>query len=294
LVELLVVIAIIGILVALLLPAVQAAREAGRRASCTNNIKQVMLGVHNVNDTMRSMPPLAADSVGTYTPASGPFGSHDYTIFHHILNFIEQGNVYKQCNPLNGYGPVNGLMYNSVIPCLICPSDATNTGGFCMTTYGGANGWAISNYGGNNYVFGDPPNGKTYFTGKKDMKAFCPDGMSNTVFFAEMYATCGNTGNLGTAYGTLWADSNTVWRPGFNLASGGGKGNVSGYPLAQKFQVNPHYINNCDASRAQSFHPGGIMVALGDGSVRFAPGAMLDATWQAVTDPRDGAVVGDW
>ena len=83
LVELLVVIAIIGVLVALLLPAVQSAREAARRGQCTNNLRQIGLAVHNYEDTWKAMPP------GSY---HGVFG----TWLLHILPFMEQTSLHQQ------------------------------------------------------------------------------------------------------------------------------------------------------------------------------------------------------
>jgi prepilin-type N-terminal cleavage/methylation domain-containing protein len=291
LIELLVVIAIIAILIGLLLPAVQKVRAAAARTTCTNNLHNLSIAVHGVNDVRGTLPPLAADCVGCYTPTTTPFGQHDFTMFHWMLSHIEQDPVYKQCNPTNGYGPVNGLMYNSLIKTFICPSDSSSPGGFCATSNGGANGWTVSNYAGNNYVFGDPVNGRAYSLGKKEMNANVPDGLSNTVFFAEVYGTCGNTGNVGSAYGSLWADSNTVWRAGFNLGVGS-KNNVSGYPAAPLFQTKPNYTNNCNIGQAQSIHDGGIMVGMGDGSVRMVSTSVSAATWAAACDPRDGVPLG--
>ena len=292
LIELFVVIAIIAILIGLLLPAVQKVREAAARTQCSNNLKQLGLAVHNHNDTRGLMPPFCAPCAdptipGCFTPATSAMGKHNYTMFTFLFPYIEQDNIYKQTTP-NGYA---GGQYFQVIKTYLCPSDPSSQNGKSMTPYGGANFWGAGNYGGNFYIFGNPANGTPY--GENRIPASIPDGTSNTIFFAEMYATCGNFGTINPCWGSLWADSNSIWRPGFNL--GPGKSGRVGYPAAPLFQVQPKMTTTCDPTRPQSPHTAGIMVGLGDGSVRFVSQGVSATTWARACDPQDGQTLGsDW
>ena len=296
LIELLVVIAIIAILIGLLLPAVQKVREAASRSKCSNNLKQVALAVHNLHDTNGVLPPMSAPCAdpatpGCFTPTNTPWGRHHYTMFQFLLPYVEQKAIYDRLTP-TGYA---GGQYDKVVNTFVCPSDVSAANGKCQTPYGGANNWGASSYAGNNYVFGEPEKSRTYAVEKRTLVSNVPDGLSNTVFFAEVYATCGNTGSLTIAWGSLWADANSIWRPGFNLGSSKGGGGLTTYPASPMFQVNPHWLNNCNAQVPQSYHPGGIQVGLGDGSVRFIAGTMDPKTWAAVADPRDRQVIpGNW
>ncbi len=286
LIELLVVIAIIAILIGLLLPAVQKIREAANRMKCSNNLKQISLALHNTHEQYGAFPPMAADSVAAVTPASMIYGVHDYTMFAFLLPSLEQDNIFKLMDPLGSYA---GLQYQRVIPAYICPSDPSIANGMCRTSRGGANAWGAACYGGNNYVFGNPAAGNA--RGESRFSSIS-DGLSNTVFFAEKYGTCGTSNDINNLHGSLWADANPEWRPGYNLGSGKGGGNLTAYPAAPMFQVGPNFMSFCDYERAQGAHTGGINVGLGDGSVRFVRASMDPVTWANANDPRDGNPLG--
>lgn len=298
LIELLVVIAIIAILIGLLLPAVQKVREAAARTRCQNNFKEIATAIHNIQSARNILPPTCAPCADNtkpncYTPATHPYGVHNYTIFSFLLPYLEQQGIWS-LTTTTGYA---GGEYMQVLKALLCPSDPSSPGGKCSTAYGGANAWGISNYAANNYVFGDPQNGTTYGMARLET---IPDGTSQTVFFAEILGSCyvsnvpdpGLTYNI-TQWGSLWADANSTWRPAYNL--GANKGGTSGYPKAPLPQFNAIWHTGCDASRSTSGHMGMIHVMMGDGSVRPVTNSITAATWASVNDPRDGVPPGsDW
>lgn len=284
LIELLVVIAIIAILIALLVPAVQKVRDAAARTQCTNNLRQVMVAAHSCHDVKKSLPPAFAPNATTrITRSSAAYnGAYGWTFFHWILPYIEQGPIYKALDPNNNnYG---GLQYDKVITLLLCPSDASNSGGKCITTYGGANSWGASSYGVNYLALGNPQAGHS--EGSSKIISFS-DGSSNVVLMAEVYGTCGWNGNTALMYGSLWADSNPPWRAIF-CHNNSGKGNISGYPACFKPQFGVNWSNACDPARANSSHGNGIAVGMGDASVRFISSSVSDVSWARACDPRDG------
>jgi prepilin-type N-terminal cleavage/methylation domain-containing protein len=117
LVELLVVIAIIGILVALLLPAVQAAREAARRMQCGNNLKQIGIALHNYHSQFKSFPP---GRVVTLVNGQG----HCYSAYAHILPQLDANFIYDKINwAANPEDAINAVALEQTIPFFLCPSD---------------------------------------------------------------------------------------------------------------------------------------------------------------------------
>lgn len=305
LIELLVVIAILAILIALLLPAVQKVREASARVKCQNNLKQLGLATQNINDTRGSLPPLCAPDGWTALTAAAPcYNGGPWTVFAFLLPYLEQQNIYNKLvkgniprsdMPPYGGGYCGG-QFQTVIKTYLCPSDPSVANGYCTTTYTGANSFAAGCYGANYYLFGNP-NAKSdaaCVQGANVLPRSVPDGLSNTILFGEVYGSCGSWGDPSFAFGSLWADSTSKWRPILchNTVL---KETRPGYAPCYLFQVRPQPFTNCDPSRGQSGHTDGTNVALGDGSVRFVSQGISTATWANACDPRDGNVLGsDW
>jgi len=298
LVELLVVIAIIGILVALLLPAVQAAREAARRSQCTNNLKQIMLGVHNFGNTYggEALPSLTS-STGFVTPG----GVYQGNIYIALLPFIEQQVLYDVAlqNPGNTWDGtvVPGAVAGSDrlrlvnIPALGCPSDFTMSSGWASNQIGG---WRGASYGANFQVFGPRRAGGNADAPVGSMSGIL-DGTSNALGFAETYATCNQDGTASLGgpknAGNLWSypgiDWSWAWTP--VIANTRIHGNFAfGTPQSRPKltgAVAPQV--NCDKRLAQSPHAV-CQVGLMDGSVRGISPTISQVIWQNFLTPQDG------
>ena len=290
LVELLVVITIIGILIALLLPAVQAAREAARRMQCMNNVKQLGLATLTCEETYNVLPPLGAASMWDPIEVAGPYkGAVGFSVFCWLLPYVEQAPLFDASNrDVNTIVGTKAFYGNPITPfhCPNEPSPSADTG-MGATSVGLQDEWGTGNYGANYLVFGNPslgsPEGNTRLA---DIR----DGTSNVICFTERYATCALSGILNDPYtvSNLWANSNFGYRPAFCMNSWG---TPQEYVRCLPFQNTPDYLSECDAFRAQSPHVNGIHIGLADGSVHFVSANIDVDTWADLCDPRDGNIV---
>jgi prepilin-type N-terminal cleavage/methylation domain-containing protein len=235
LIELLVVIAIIAVLIALLLPAVQAAREAARRIQCTNNLKQLGLGIANYESSNNSLPIGSVFGVGVGPCTSPDFNNNCQNTpwFILMLPFIEQGPLYNAFNASIGMeGPgmvgfvINSTIFTTKIPSFQCPSDNSNTFSFAAlsaATFGQfpAFPWAPTkgnyaiNWGNTDYgqwttkgafpaLYRASPFGVTQSRLGPQLVRFASvtDGLSNTQFVSEIIQ-----GASDDVRGTVWVDN---------------------------------------------------------------------------------------
>jgi prepilin-type N-terminal cleavage/methylation domain-containing protein len=186
LVELLVVIAIIGILVALLLPAIQAAREAARRTTCTNQLRQIAVATHNFHDTYRRFP-------RAYIEQHIDGRLNRGSLFFWILPFMEQAAMYDAAmlnsmdndRILEGRGSRRAA--SQVIATYVCPSDATSGDHIHSAD------WTFSSYEMNFQVFaGSNPIRNAQASNLRDIT----DGTTTTLMFAESLQRCGSQGTI--------------------------------------------------------------------------------------------------
>jgi prepilin-type N-terminal cleavage/methylation domain-containing protein/prepilin-type processing-associated H-X9-DG protein len=297
LIELLVVIAIIGVLIALLLPAVQSAREAARRSQCTNNLKQIGLALANYETATGSYPPgaLTYPVAGNTTCAGILFSARGHSMFSLILPYMEQPNVYAAINfdvnaggsTTDPSGRMNKTAFNNVVNPYLCPSDQENV--LTIDTVPSGNNYSPSSYAASSgtldiyrWWYGCPTEiapdgvfGKNFTYKLADVK----DGLSNTIFVGEKsrFVNDPETGMnwwnrslwFGSVVGTRIQGFGTTvpkLNSGLAIPEPASTLTPTGWIDAWMYDVNHLRMGQFGFL---SQHPGGANFAFGDGSVRF-------------------------
>ena len=295
LVELLVVITIIGILIALLLPAVQAAREAARRTQCANNMKQLGLALHGFSELHGSFPPGAINK----PPGSVNWGPNRQTWAIWLYPFLEQQAVYDKFDPtLSGNG--NACWCNTanstgsspptalVVSALYCPSDGL---GGTTKTLPPCGKFSLSNYLGffghiahDNGVPGVSPKNKKAAFGINFGACFADikDGTSHSLALGE-YLTGVPNSTVDTR-GLIWQDEPAGSQLYTQYTPNSSNPDViwPGYCVHDPANNLPCTESTDETAASRSRHPGGVNVTMCDGSVAFVGDNVSIGVWQAL------------
>ena len=292
LIELLVVIAIIAILIGLLLPAVQKVREAAARMSCSNNLKQIGLGLHNYESTFGKLPP--GYTSGTATVDGDNLGP-GWGWATYLLPYIEQENLYRQINlNLDIIHSSNSVARTTVLRAYRCPSDAPKADKFDVVsdTGGVLCQLAFANYvgcGGTYEVSGFPDTNtgiamRNFGYRLTDVK----DGTSNTIFVTERQSKFSPmTSWVGAVTGAI--------NPPLNPALEDELGQT--FILTQTGEIDEARTPNNPFGHvedASSRHIGGVNAVFGDGSVRFIRNTIAPYQWVGLGTRNGGEVLGDF
>ena len=288
LVELLVVIAIIGILIGMLLPAVQQVREAARRVSCQNNLRQLGVACHNYESSFGRFPPGLNIPIGsgsgmifpntfnnvlapkgvTEPPLPGRWGS--WMVW--IMPFMEQNNIFDSMDHTIRDLRANTLGINSIgaslVSSLICPSDFVEENPISFTSGGQQHFFGINSYFGNSGVQAWFWNVATFdgvfFYNSRTSFSNMYDGSSNILFIGERYSFDPEYAAFPTFRGWAWNNFNS---PRDNIA---GSAAPINFMIPAGSGPNPPFsLTDLKFSSFSSAHPGGANFVLGDGSVRF-------------------------
>ncbi len=298
LVELLVVIAIIGILISLLLPAVQAAREAARRGQCANHLKQISLAMHNYHDVQKTLP------VGAYSCCWG-------TWLVGIMPYIEQMPLYEKYSYKNMFDtPAGGYRYGDTpnrpvttqrISTYTCPSDqlSTHYSGITHHNYvvnmGNTGRYQTRDYNG--VIFAGTP-----FSGGNPSLSYAfstiTDGLSNTLMLSETIQGQGPDTDPRDLRGFAWWGSGCHFetyltpnssQPDVTASASYCNANANpGFPCVGATSSMPETL------AARSRHPGGVQGAMCDGSVRFFTSTIEWSTWNRLGSTQGGEMLGEF
>jgi prepilin-type N-terminal cleavage/methylation domain-containing protein len=274
LIELLVVIAIIGILISLLLPAVQKIREAAARMTSLNNLKQMVLASHNAAEQNNTFPPSFGWYPGQVGINSGGTPAPRGSCLFHLLPYIEQAPLWSSTNTDSWYTPQS----NTIVKTYLSPSDEWSTIG----TYNGSRAlstYAVSQFALGPFNQGGPGPAGGCYPGLATFAASFPDGTSNIILFVERYAVC-------QGCNSIWGESNPgQCTNGYNLT-------VTNTTALPQFKPTDA---NCNPYTSASHYTSGILVALCDGSSRSVSSGISSVTWAEAMVPNDNIPLGpDW
>jgi prepilin-type N-terminal cleavage/methylation domain-containing protein/prepilin-type processing-associated H-X9-DG protein len=313
LIELLVVIAIIGVLIGLLLPAVQKVRDAANRTKCSNNLKQVGLALHNYYSTFEFFPPgqtgwTDAATPYPFVPGMSTGGRTCWVIY--LLPFIEQQalygelyawmvankNVIYENEASYGTSPYPNAI-NTIIPTLVCPADsASPKDGTASSPYheGFHGNYSLCGAGMTDLT-GAAGNGTAldgiFYAGSRTRVADITDGTSNTLAGAETILVNGanddRRGRYWNSYAMAETLISTVASP--NTSTGDHSYTCTAIPMA------PCTTAGSYVKYARSYHPGGVNGVMADGSVRFFANSInLTGVWQPLGTRAGGEVLADY
>ncbi|MGE3821883.1 MAG: DUF1559 domain-containing protein [Isosphaeraceae bacterium] len=279
LIELLVVIAIIGVLVSLLLPAINACREAARRAQCVNNLLQLVVALQNYQSTHEVLPPGVVNPVGPI--ASTPLGYHHGWITQ-ILPYLGLNNAFRRVDFGAGvYDRANSTIAALRIGVLLCPSDVYVT---C------ANGAAGNTYAGNHHDVEAPidvDNHGLLFLNSAIRYEDVSDGGSFTILIGEKLASSTELGWTSGTRASLRNTGSVIDENGVTVASPGVGGEKPEEPSSSSDSIDGDLIVGGHGSR----HPGGANFAFADGSVRFLSKTISNRVIRLLSHRADGDLI---
>lgn len=286
LVELLVVIAIIGILISLLLPAVQAAREAARRVACMNNLVQLGVALHNYENAHEVLPPGVVHPQGPIR--SEPAGYHMSWLVQ-LLPYLEETVTYRHIDFSAGaYDQKNAPVRAVRIGQFRCPSDS----GPLATA---DNKVAVSTYAACHHDVEAPidkDNHGVFFLNSAIASRDIPDGTAYTLFLGEKTVTEADLGWMSGTRATLRNTgapiNSTDPYAGMPRGAAPGQPAPDGNAKIEEAKAARLYVGGFT-----SCHPGGSNFTLGDGSVRFLSEAINTGLYQQLGDRRDGKLLPD-
>jgi prepilin-type N-terminal cleavage/methylation domain-containing protein len=263
LVELLVVIAIIGILIALLLPAVQAARAAARRMQCANNLKQIGIAIQNYIQSER----------GEYFPPGSP-GPRTHGLFSLILPHLEEENVFKDLdlegithNEEHRYTPIQTYVCPSYPYEIVVRTRPQHYMNGAVTTYQGVGGTLFNNHSGvvPSPPYGDMPKNGVFGYGSVRLTNTLYDGLSNTLCVGEFVHRDHEGGTFSNDPGNT-----RPWVLGANESTGSYAFKVIEHPINARIERTADNVpfNHLPMG---SYHAGGAHFLIADGSVSFIP-----------------------